>query len=288
MLIRVPERPFTRMRDLDFKHVFHPSDFSDASEIAYEHALKIALAGEITLTVAHVNPTPIDRGSFPSTRNKLIHWRLIPPDGPVPDDISNGLRVKKIQLTDPDPVQAIVRRLVEKPACLIVLANSRQDIRPRWVNKAVSEPIARDSYTKTLFLPHGVRGFVDHDTGNATLRRVLIAVDREPDPQQAIYTAVKLADLLGCPRGVRFTKVHIGNTFNAPEPQLPEDKRWSWTSTVRRGDVVNEILSVATNMLADLIVLTTQGHDGFLDALRGSTTERILRAANCPVLAVPA
>jgi nucleotide-binding universal stress UspA family protein len=59
-------------------------------------------------------------------------------------------------------------------------------------------------------------------------------------------------------------------------------------SSVRKGDVVTEILSVATNMLADLIVLTTQGHNGFLDALRGSTTERIVRAANCPVLAVPA
>jgi nucleotide-binding universal stress UspA family protein len=34
--------------------------------------------------------------------------------------------------------------------------------------------------------------------------------------------------------------------------------------------------------------MTTQGHTGVLDALRGSTTERILRRASCPVLAVPA
>jgi len=37
---------------------------------------------------------------------------------------------------------------------------------------------------------------------------------------------------------------------------------------------------------ADLIVMSTTGHDGFLDALRGSTTERVVRGANCPVLAI--
>lgn len=275
------------MNESGFKHVFHPSDFSKASEIAYDHALKIALAGEITLTTVHVNSARVDRSSFPSAREKLMHWRVIPPNGRVPDRISGALCVKKIQLTDPDPVRAIMRRLRKKPACLIVLANSRQDNRPRWMNKAVSEPIARDSRTKTLFLPHGARGFINPDTGSVTLRRVLIAVDRKPDPQRAIETAVELTGLLGCHRGVIFTKVYVGREDDMPTPVLPQDQRWTWMSAVRRGDVVNEILSVATNMLADLIVLTTQGHDGFLDALRGNTTERIVRAANCPVLAVP-
>jgi nucleotide-binding universal stress UspA family protein len=39
---------------------------------------------------------------------------------------------------------------------------------------------------------------------------------------------------------------------------------------------------------ADLIAMATQGRDGFMDALRGSTTEQVLRATRCPVLAVPA
>ena len=39
---------------------------------------------------------------------------------------------------------------------------------------------------------------------------------------------------------------------------------------------------------ANLIMMATAGHQGFLDALRGSTTERVLRHAPCPVLAVPA
>lgn len=55
----------------------------------------------------------------------------------------------------------------------------------------------------------------------------------------------------------------------------------------RRGNVVNEILGAARDWDADLIAMSTAGHQGFLDALRGSTSERVLRQAPCPVLVVP-
>jgi nucleotide-binding universal stress UspA family protein len=54
------------------------------------------------------------------------------------------------------------------------------------------------------------------------------------------------------------------------------------------GDVVEGILRIATAMQANLIGMATAGHHGLLDALRGSTTERVLRRAPCPVLAIPA
>jgi nucleotide-binding universal stress UspA family protein len=33
--------------------------------------------------------------------------------------------------------------------------------------------------------------------------------------------------------------------------------------------------------------MTTTGRDGILDRLRGTMTEQVVRAANCPVLAIP-
>jgi nucleotide-binding universal stress UspA family protein len=50
---------------------------------------------------------------------------------------------------------------------------------------------------------------------------------------------------------------------------------------------MNGILDVAAGMAAELIVMTTRGHRGLADALRGSTTERVMGGARCPVLAVP-
>jgi nucleotide-binding universal stress UspA family protein len=57
---------------------------------------------------------------------------------------------------------------------------------------------------------------------------------------------------------------------------------------LRDGDVVEGILDAVAEMQANLIGMATVGHRGPLDALRGSTTERVLRQAPCPVLAVPA
>jgi nucleotide-binding universal stress UspA family protein len=59
------------------------------------------------------------------------------------------------------------------------------------------------------------------------------------------------------------------------------------TIEVREGPVVETIISVAEEIDANIIVMPTAGHHGLLDDLRGSVTERVLREAPCPVLAVP-
>ena len=66
----------------------------------------------------------------------------------------------------------------------------------------------------------------------------------------------------------------------------PEGKPWVWKELRRQGDVVEAILNTAKD--ADLIVMATEGEQGIVDAMRGSVTERVVRDAPCPVLAVPA
>ena len=53
------------------------------------------------------------------------------------------------------------------------------------------------------------------------------------------------------------------------------------------GDPVERNLNEAAQWRPDMLVMTTQGHRDFLDALRGSMTEGVLRGVQCPVLAVP-
>ncbi|MFY7891978.1 MAG: universal stress protein, partial [Pirellula sp.] len=47
------------------------------------------------------------------------------------------------------------------------------------------------------------------------------------------------------------------------------------------------IVDYAKEINAGLIVMATDGRDGFLDALRGSHSERVLRRAHCPLLIIP-
>ena len=56
----------------------------------------------------------------------------------------------------------------------------------------------------------------------------------------------------------------------------------------REGTVVEEILKTAREISANLIVMGTHGHGSVYNLLVGSVTEGILKAAERPVLLVPA
>ena len=72
-----------------------------------------------------------------------------------------------------------------------------------------------------------------------------------------------------------------------PEVSCPELPGWEWTKMTQKGDISEVILQTADGMNADLIVMSTEGRQGFLDALRGSNTERVLRQCACPLLTIP-
>jgi nucleotide-binding universal stress UspA family protein len=64
------------------------------------------------------------------------------------------------------------------------------------------------------------------------------------------------------------------------EPKLVEK------TLVRQGRSFHEIADAARTLKVDLIIISTHGHTGLKHALLGSTTERVVRHASCPVLVV--
>ncbi len=60
------------------------------------------------------------------------------------------------------------------------------------------------------------------------------------------------------------------------------------TASVRTGKAFHEINTAAREGTADLIVIATHGYSGVKRVLLGSTAERVVRHAPCPVLTVPA
>ena len=55
---------------------------------------------------------------------------------------------------------------------------------------------------------------------------------------------------------------------------------------IARGFPADEIVSFARNNGIDLIVMSTHGRTGLKHVLLGSTTEKIVRMAPCPVLSI--
>jgi nucleotide-binding universal stress UspA family protein len=60
------------------------------------------------------------------------------------------------------------------------------------------------------------------------------------------------------------------------------------TAVVKFGRPFEEILSTARLLRMDLIIMATQGHTGVKRVMLGSTAERVVRLAPCPVLTVRA
>ncbi|MCR9201233.1 MAG: universal stress protein [Planctomycetaceae bacterium] len=58
------------------------------------------------------------------------------------------------------------------------------------------------------------------------------------------------------------------------------------TREVLQGIPVEQLLKYATSHSADLLVLGTHGYSGLRHALLGSTAERLVREARCPVLTI--
>jgi nucleotide-binding universal stress UspA family protein len=273
------------------RSILHATDFTVSSELAFAHALKIALAGKTKLYLLHADPDTgeeVDWSAFPGVRRTLARWGVLPEGSPMSDVGDKlGIHLAKVSAPDRDAVRAIVRFVNDHKADLIVLATHGREGMPRWLRGSVAEPAAREADTPTLFLPPGTRGFVDPENGALRLRTVLIPFDHRPRPYAAVREGARLCRTLSL-SDIALHLVYVGEQGDMPALEFESAIPFEVTREARSGEVVDEILAAAAACQADLIAMATAGHQGFLDALRGSTTERVLRHAPCPVLAVPA
>jgi len=269
------------------RSIIHPTDFSDLSMDAFAHALRIALAAKSKLYLLHVGSEDHDTpwASFPHVRRALSDWGLMEESAP-PASVAErlGIKVAKVQLEAQDPAQAIRAFIDQHSSELVVLATHGREGLPRWLHGSTAEKLSRSTKIMTLFISPNSRGFVDQTRGDVRLNRILVPVDHNPSPAEAIATIQNFARLLN-EQGAEVIFLHVGTS----PPVIPSTPAISAPIAVetRPGDAVEVIVETARSTDIDVIALPTAGHSGFLDAVRGSTTERIVRHAPCAVLAVP-
>jgi nucleotide-binding universal stress UspA family protein len=267
--------------------VLHPTDFSEASRNAFDHALAIALAGEAFFTIFHAGGSEDTWTDYPSVRSTLGRWALLDPGSPRSAVFEKlRIRVEKVHAGGMKPLPSVLGYLERHPTDLIVLATEGREGLPRWIRPSVAERIAQRSATMTLFVPSSARAFVSDDTGDVSLQKILVPVDRDPNPRHGLEWAVRAATM--APSPVEIILFHVGSAATMPALDPPEAAGVTWTNVLEHDDVVGGIVQAARNHSADLIVMPTAGEEGILDALRGSVTEQVLRRSPCPVLAVPA
>ncbi|MEY3173310.1 MAG: hypothetical protein RLZZ436_1224 [Planctomycetota bacterium] len=272
---------------LSLAHILHPTDFSHGSEVAFAHALRLACETHGSLSILHVErePGPPDWDQYPSVRDTLTRWNLLPRGASRSDVAELGVRISKSSVTAGDPAAGVLEFLERHPADLLVMSTRQRHGLDRWLHRTVAGQISSRTDGAALFIPGDSPGFVDVETGICSLHRILCPIDHEPDPIAAIETVTDLVRAFH-PGSCRIQLLHVGDASSAPQLRLPRHESILYHWTFASGDPAAAILSEARAQSADLIAMTTAGRHGFLDALRGSTTEQVLEQAPCPVLAV--
>jgi nucleotide-binding universal stress UspA family protein len=269
--------------------IVHPTDLQSSSEGAFFHALRLGLAARSFLTLVHVHTYDVEEvptlESFPRVRDTLAHWGQLPP-GASPADISEklGLFVSKVEVLSANAEAGLAKLLRDRHAAMVVLGTRGLAGLQRLREHSFSEQLARDAKIPALFVPNDADGFVSSEDGAVHLKNVLVPVTDDPDPSRAISVACGLVDLFGQDSHVHL--LHVGRPGSMPSIAHADGQLVS--EIVRQGPVVETIVQVAEEIRADLIVMATAGHKNLLDAVRGSTTEVVLRDARRALLTVPA
>lgn len=265
--------------------ILHPTDFSPESERAFAHALRLTIANQGFLSLMHVGgrDDEQDAHDFPAVRETLQRWGLLEPGAPRSAVQKLGIGVQKVVHTGGDVEDAIEKVLRDRPVQMLVMASEGREGIARIFSPSVAERAAEHLGLPTLFVPARGRDCVSLEDGSVRAERILVPVSHELDPGPAIERAVRIMDGFGSEQA-KVTLLHVGDEF----PEIPNfASQWPIERMTRKGDPATEIDAVAKEISADLIMLVSEGQQGLLERLLGSTSQRVVRRAPCPVLMIP-
>ncbi len=147
----------------------------------------------------------------------------------------------------------------------------------------------------------------DRSTSLPKLKRILVPIDFSEPSLKALRYAVPFAERFGATIYLvhviesSFFIADVQNVVLAmPQPELVENARKKLLSLadreieelvpvsieVRLGRSFDQIAAAAKELDVDLIIIATHSYTGLKHVLLGSTTERVVRHAPCPVLTV--
>ena len=139
------------------------------------------------------------------------------------------------------------------------------------------------------------------------IKKILVPVDFSECARKALQYAIPLAKEHQAAITLLYviaSPAYVGGEFGATQYQFEVETRASGEkelaklivdevrgevsadTLVRSGSPALEIIEVAKQLAADLIVISTHGHTGLTHVFLGSVAEHVVRWAPCPVLVV--
>ena len=298
-----------------FTHVLCPTDLSEASLPAFRYAAAVARWYGAALTVLHVVPSfepmagPLEwvgdaepaLGALPPEAVRAEMARLLPLGEAAGTTVTLVSRAGQ-------SAAAIVDQAVDSSADLIVMGTHGRTGFNRLLIGSVAERVVRQAPCPVLTIPPAALASAKEQP---SFSRILCPVDFSPASEQAVGFALDLARQAGGdvtmlnvvewlaeeqPIGesdfdIGAIREQMAAKARARLQALLSDESRTWCEIeelVTFGRAHREVIRLAAERGADLIVIGSQGRGGVGLALFGSTTQQVIRSATCPVLVVHA
>lgn len=299
---------------VEIRRILCPTDLSDIARRTLENALALARFHRAAVELLYVSepllPGPAGPVAYPpwSVLDPAVRGRLGEALQALIDSARPGAVPVAAQVVEGRVVAELLARARAWPADLIVMGTHGRGGFERFVLGSVTEKVLRQAPCPTLTVPPPATGV--HPEGAVLFRRIVCAVDFSQASLAALSHALRLAEE-SCAELVALhviewlaeedSRVQVAG-FDVPEFRahlrrdaeqrlaslIPAQAR-DWCKPrelVTGGRPWREVLRVAEECEAELVVMGVRGRSALDLAVFGSTTQHVVRGARCPVLVV--
>jgi nucleotide-binding universal stress UspA family protein len=293
---------------VDIRRILCPIDFSDVARHALEHASAIAKWYEADVAALHVMAPPIlplppvlfaepphatvaSESDRRAAQDRLYEWLT-----PI-----RLLGIKTDLVVDRgNPASCILRTATSIRADLIAMGTHGLSGFERLVLGSVTEKVLRKATCPVLTVPPATSTAakvpytrllcpVDFSSSSVAALRLALSMAEEAD---AALTVLHVVDWdTDAERSLAFDSAdfhrRVGDEARARLDALVTDDARVWckpSTRILEGKPYRQILKVAEDEAADLIIIGVRGRNPVDLALFGSTTNQVVRHASCPVL----
>jgi nucleotide-binding universal stress UspA family protein len=295
---------------IQFQTIVCATDLSDPVDHAVLQGVALAKEFRSRLLIAHIIdlPAPSMYGEAYLAPEEHLSRNLENARQRI-DEMMAPARVNwEARIRAGQPAEELTRiARAEQVQMAISATHGRKGLK-RLLLGSVTEKLMRTLPCPLLVVRGGIQP-APADAETSRFKRILVGCDFSPDADLALAHALSLAQEFQA-------ELHLAHVIELPtytdilrpvithrqstsaeiktflqdklDALVPEDARhWCRTvTTLHEGQPYDRLLQYAEWAAIDLIVLGTRGH-GLIDTmLIGSTTDRVIRHATCPVLSV--
>ncbi len=302
---------------IELKKILCPTDFGESAEEALRYAAMFASQYDAELTMMHVvslfsnGPSTAEKqisemGQYAEKFADQLHQQadeII--DRTIEDESHRHLKMKKLTIRGFSPDQEIIRVAKEMDIDLIVMGTYGRGGVSHLLFGSTAEQVVRMANCPVLTVRH----HVPHTFDFQQIRSILFPTDFSGYSKKALPYALSFAESYGASLHVLHVfEQRVHPAFYIMDKSTPfaldeglrdraldaldefvydelKDKI-NFKCEVTGGKPFVEIINYARANEIDLIVIATHGLTGLEYMVIGSTTERVVRKAPCPVLSI--